>query len=205
MPLAELRDVLAAMAGADVVQRHPLQPFDPRNFDPVGPRSFDHAALGGARAAQQPSVPAPAFLPEPLPPIEPGDVDLAELISFLENPIQGFLRQRLGFRVPDLDEDVADTLDLELDPLARWGIGERMLGARLAGADPAAFRAAEWRRGTLPPADSVTPRSRTSSGRWARWPARRRRCTPERPRPSTSTWTSAADAWSAPSTECTAR
>ncbi|NKR58017.1 exodeoxyribonuclease V subunit gamma [Rhodococcus hoagii] len=152
VPLAELRDVLAAMAGTDVVQRHPLQPFDPRNFDPVGPRSFDHAALGGARAAQQPSVPAPAFLPEPLPPIVPGDVDLAELISFLENPIQGFLRQRLGFRVPDLDEDVADTLDLELDPLARWGIGERMLGARLAGADPAAFRAAEWRRGTLPPA-----------------------------------------------------
>lgn len=152
VPLAELRDVLAAMAGADVVQRHPLQPFDPRNFDPAGPRSFDHAALGGARAAQQPSVPAPAFLPEPLPPLEPGDVDLAELIAFLENPIQGFLRQRLGFRVPDLDEDVADTLDLELDPLARWGIGERMLGARLAGVDPAAFRAAEWRRGTLPAA-----------------------------------------------------
>ncbi|CAM2813874.1 exodeoxyribonuclease V subunit gamma [Prescottella defluvii] len=153
VPLSELRDVLEAMTGADVVQRHPLQPFDPRNFDPDGPRSFDSAALAGAQAAQQPPVPEPVFLPQPLP--EPrGDrvVNLAELISFLENPIQGFLRQRLKFRVPDLDEDVVDALELELDPLARWGIGERMLAARLAGVDPAAFRAAEWRRGTLPPA-----------------------------------------------------
>ncbi|QKT10920.1 exodeoxyribonuclease V subunit gamma [Rhodococcus sp. W8901] len=152
VPLSELRDVLEAMAGSDAVTRHPLQPFDPRNFDPDRPRSFDRAALAGARAAQQPPLPLPDFLPEPLTPLEPGDVNLAELISFLENPIQGFLRQRLGFRVPDLDEDVADALDLELDPLARWGIGERMLAARLAGIDPAAFRAAEWRRGTLPPA-----------------------------------------------------
>ncbi|MDH6281565.1 exodeoxyribonuclease V subunit gamma [Prescottella agglutinans] len=154
VPLAELRDVLAAMTGTDdVATRHPLQPFDARNFDPAAPASFDRSALAGARAAQQPSVPEPAFLPEPLEPVvSDGDVDLADLVAFLEHPIQGFLRQRLGFRVPDLDEDIADALDLELDPLARWGIGDRMLAARLAGTDPATFRAAEWRRGTLPPA-----------------------------------------------------
>ncbi len=155
VPLSELRDVLEAMTGSDaVVTRHPLQPFDPRNFDPVAPRSFDAAALAGARSAQQPPAAEPPFLPEPLPAAEIGDgiVDLADLVAFLEHPIQGFLRQRLGFRVPDLDEDTADALDLELDPLARWGIGDRMLAARIAGIDPAAFRAAEWRRGTLPPA-----------------------------------------------------
>ena len=155
VPLSELRDVLVTMTGSDaVVTRHPLQPFDPRNFDARAPRSFDRAALAGARAAQQPPVPVPAFLPRPLPEPEKADdtVDLAALISFLEHPIQGFLRQRLGFWVPDLDEDVADALDLELDPLARWGIGDRMLAARLSGTDPDAFRAAEWRRGTLPPA-----------------------------------------------------
>ncbi|QBJ97880.1 exodeoxyribonuclease V subunit gamma [Rhodococcus sp. ABRD24] len=153
VPLSELRDVLATMVGSDaVVTRHALQPFDPRNFDPDQPVSFDRSALAGAQAAQRPSVPQAPFLPAPLAPVQPGDVDLAELIAFLENPVQGFLRQRLGFRVPDLDEDTADALDLELDPLARWGIGDRMLAARLAGTDPAAFRAAEWRRGTLPPA-----------------------------------------------------
>ncbi|WP_430331801.1 exodeoxyribonuclease V subunit gamma [Rhodococcus sp. ACT016] len=152
VPLSELRDVLETMTGSNPVVRHPLQPFDARNFDPHAPRSFDRAALAGARAAQQSSAPEPGFLVESLPPAPAGDVDLADLIAFLEHPIQGFLRQRLGFRVPEMDEDVADALDLELDPLARWGIGDRMLAARLAGTDPAAFRAAEWRRGTLPPA-----------------------------------------------------
>ncbi|RVW06007.1 exodeoxyribonuclease V subunit gamma [Rhodococcus spongiicola] len=155
VPLSEVRDVLETMTGPGaVVTRHPLQPFDPRNFDPDNPLSFDRAALAGAQSAQQPPAAQPAFLPEPLPAVELGDgvVDLADLISFLEHPIQGFLRQRLGFRVPELDEEAADALDLELDPLARWGIGDRMLTARLAGTDQAAFRAAEWRRGTLPPA-----------------------------------------------------
>lgn len=31
------------------------------------------------------------------------------------------------------------------------GMGERMLNARLTGVDPGALRAAEWRRGSLPP------------------------------------------------------
>lgn len=156
VPLAELCDVLTAMTGESVVQRHTLQPFDARNFDPSDPASFDRAALAGARAAQQPPAPVPAFLPQPLPPVHDGGservVTLADLVAFLEQPIAGFLKQRLGFRVPDLDEEVADALDLGLDPLATWGIGERMLTARLVGADPATFRSTEWRRGTLPPA-----------------------------------------------------
>ncbi|MEV0946512.1 exodeoxyribonuclease V subunit gamma [Rhodococcus sp. NPDC049939] len=154
VPLSEVRDVLDAMTGRGaVVTRHPLQPFDVRNFGRE-PFSFDEAAREGALAAQEPSVQVPKFLPEPLGAAKLGDgvIDLAELISFLEHPVQGFLRQRLGFRVPELDEDVADALDLELDSLARWGIGDRMLTARLVGNEPTKFRGAEWRRGTLPPA-----------------------------------------------------
>ncbi|WP_137725705.1 exodeoxyribonuclease V subunit gamma [Prescottella subtropica] len=155
VPLAELCDVLTAMTGDGVVRRHTLQPFDARNFDRLDPFSFDTAALAGARVAQQPPVPAQPFLPQPLPPRDVGTdpvVALADLVAFLEQPIAGFLKQRLGFRVPELDKGVADTLDLDLDPLAKWGIGDRMLAARLAGADPTMFRSAEWRRGTLPPA-----------------------------------------------------
>lgn len=159
IPLSELRDVLDTMIGTPdaVTVRHPLQPFDARNFRAGEPFSFDAAALAGARAAQRPSAPDPGFLPAPLPEHDPGPVDLADLIAFVVNPARGFLEQRLGVRISELDEEIADALDLELEPLAKWSIGERMLAAILG--DPrdfnaavADFRAAEWRRGTLPPA-----------------------------------------------------
>lgn len=155
IPLSELRDVVETMVGpegmAEVVTRHPLQPFDPRNFRPGRPLSFDRAALAGARAAQHPARHRPGLLHRPLAPVARTDVDLADLVAFVTHPTQAFLRQRLGVRVPDRDEDIADALDIGLDPLARWDLGDRMLEALLAGTDPADFRAAEWRRGTLPP------------------------------------------------------
>ncbi|CRK50458.1 RecBCD enzyme subunit RecC [Rhodococcus sp. RD6.2] len=159
IPLSEVRDVLDAMVGGSgtLVRSHPLQPFDPRNFRPEHPFSFDPAALAGARAAQRPALPEPEFLPAPLAEPERGDVALADLVAFVVHPTQAFLKQRLGVRIADLDEEIADSLDLELDSLAAWSIGERMLTAVLADdrdiADAIAqFRQAEWRRGTLPPA-----------------------------------------------------
>ncbi|MEV6558981.1 exodeoxyribonuclease V subunit gamma [Nocardia sp. NPDC051756] len=155
IPVAELLDVLRAHVGAAgmdaVVTRHPLQAFDRRNFRAEHPFSFDTVALAGAQSAGQPPVPRPAFLPEPLPTPELADVALADLISFVEHPIRAFLWQRLGLRVPEHEEDIADRLPIELDGLAKWELGERLLAARLTGADAAGLRAAEWRRGTLPP------------------------------------------------------
>ncbi|MFI6569546.1 exodeoxyribonuclease V subunit gamma [Nocardia fluminea] len=155
VPVAELLDVLAMHVGPaamDAVHlRHPLQAFDRRNFAAGTPRSFDTVALAGARAAARPSRPRPPLLAAPLPPAAVTDVALAELISFAEHPVRAFLWQRLGLRVPEESEDIADQLPIELDGLAKWDLGERMLTARLTGADPAGLRAAEWRRGTLPP------------------------------------------------------
>ncbi|MFD3424837.1 exodeoxyribonuclease V subunit gamma [Nocardia fluminea] len=155
VPVAELLDVLAMHVGPaamDAVHlRHPLQAFDRRNFAAGKPRSFDTVALAGARAAARPSRPRPPLLAAPLPPAPVTDVALAELISFAEHPVRAFLWQRLGLRVPEESEDIADQLPIELDGLAKWDLGERMLTARLTGADPAGLRAAEWRRGTLPP------------------------------------------------------
>ncbi|CAM4259104.1 exodeoxyribonuclease V subunit gamma [Nocardia ninae] len=155
IPVAELLDVLRAYVGAAgmdaVVTRHPLQAFDRRNFRSDAPFSFDTVALAGALSAGEPAQPRPAFLPEPLPAPELTDVALADLISFVEHPIRAFLWQRLGLRVPEHEEDIADRLPIELDGLAKWELGERLLAARLTGADPAGLRAAEWRRGTLPP------------------------------------------------------
>lgn len=155
VPVAELLDILAVHVGPGAMDavhvRHPLQAFDRRNFAPERPRSFDPIALAGARAAARPARPRPPLLTDPLPPVPQADVALAELISFAEHPVRAFLWQRLGLRVPEEAEDIADQLPIELDGLAKWDLGERMLSARLTGADPAGLRAAEWRRGTLPP------------------------------------------------------
>ena len=151
IPLRELMDVLEVTAGGSVEHRHPLQPFDPHNFEAEHPFSFDVVALAGAVAKQETTHPVRPFLPEALPALPRGDVELADLIAFVENPAQAFLRQRLGFRVPELEDDLADSLDIELDPLSRWNIGDRMLAAVLAGGDIGEFADAEWRRGTLPP------------------------------------------------------
>ncbi len=150
VPLGELLDVLAVTAGTDVVRPHPLQPFDPANFAAAGPFSHDRTALAGARAARGPRTAAPEFLPAPL--ARPGgDVELADLVAFTAHPVRALLHQRLGVRLPQEDDEVADALAAELDALGRWDVGERMLVARLRGVPAADWRQAEWRRGTLPP------------------------------------------------------
>ncbi|MCX4092693.1 exodeoxyribonuclease V subunit gamma [Nocardia sp. alder85J] len=155
IPLAELLDAvrghLTAAAAATLVTRHPLQAFDRRNFVAAQPISFDTVALAGARAAAHPVQIPPEFLPGPLPAAAVTDVELAELISFVEHPVRAFLWQRLGIRVPEEDEEIDQRLPIEMDGLSKWNVGERMLSARLTGVDPATLRAAEWRRGTLPP------------------------------------------------------
>ncbi|ERB55180.1 exodeoxyribonuclease V subunit gamma [Rhodococcus erythropolis] len=155
IPLSGLLDVLSATVGPDAVNgvltRHPLQSFDNRNFAPNKPFSFDTAALAGARAAAGTPIELPTVLSAKLLEVHPKEVNLADLVNFLVHPARGFLRQRLGVRVPELDDDIADSLATELDPLSTWALGDRMLLSRLAGRSSADFRAAEWRRGTLPP------------------------------------------------------
>ncbi|GAB3135137.1 exodeoxyribonuclease V subunit gamma [Tsukamurella serpentis] len=159
VPVAELRDAAKALL-ADPQARglefeHPLQPFDPRNFDPdhfgLGvPFSYDPAAHAGAEASTRAPKPAPPLLAAPLA-AAVEDVDLDALIRFCEHPVRGFLRQRLGFTVPDQDDELAEALTIAPDGLQKWDIGERMLAATLAGVSRERFAAAEVRRGTLPP------------------------------------------------------
>ncbi|MFI5719423.1 exodeoxyribonuclease V subunit gamma [Nocardia sp. NPDC051750] len=157
VPVAELLDTLRAHVGTPgmsaVVTRHPLQAHDRRNFAAPAPFSFDTAAFAGARATLRPPVAEAGSFTRALPAAETTETSLAELIAFLEHPVRGFLWQRLGLRIPDQEEEIADRLPIEFGGLDTWALGERMLAARLAGADPADLRAAEWRRGTLPPAE----------------------------------------------------
>jgi len=165
VPLGELLDTVedtattesGAPAHAQVVVRHPLQPFDHRTVTPgdLGtpgrPFTFDPAALNGARAATAPRVDVPVFLPSPLPPLPRQDIDLDNLVRLLIHPAKGFLRQRLDIGVRFEEDDPSDALPVELDALEQWGVGTRLLHDRLAGISESDCRQAEWRRGVLPP------------------------------------------------------
>lgn len=168
VPVGELLDALDAAGAAPdgapvrghVVVRHPLQTADERNFAAgalgrPGPFSFDalhhRAALAGRgeRAGRAP------FLVAPLPPADDGvaasAVDLDDLISTLEHPVRAFLRTRLGVQLPGEVDELADRLPLELGPLQRWSVGDRLLTALLDGVGVEQAAAAEWRRGLVPP------------------------------------------------------
>jgi exodeoxyribonuclease V gamma subunit len=162
VPVGELLDAVDAtarcaegFASERVVVRHPLQPFDPRNFcaGTLGATawSFDPVALQGARALAGGRAPVAPFLAEPLPALPTGDVDLDDLVAFVSQPVRAFLRQRLGITLRDDEDDVADGLPIDLDGLQRWGVANRLLEARLRGTSLRLAAGAEKARGMLPP------------------------------------------------------
>ncbi len=165
VPVGELLDALDACATTGegeparerVVVKHPLQPFDPRNFEAgalgrAAPLSFDRGALEGARSSRGTRSPRPAFLPDVLRHTPPEEVvELSRLKTFLLNPAKGFLQQRLEIADPWEEESPQDGVPVELDGLGQWAVGERVLGARLRGLDAPAVMAAELGRGSLPP------------------------------------------------------
>ena len=112
--------------------------------------AFDGTQLDGARAVASRRHPAPAFLTGPLPPLDRPTLQLASLIRFVEHPVKAFLRERLGFYAGDVPE-ISVALRVELAPLERWGVGERLLEACLSGVPWDRAVAAEKGRGLLPP------------------------------------------------------
>ena len=164
VPLGELLDTLDSMAVAasggpargHVLVHHPLQPFDPRNFTSgalggTGPFSHDLGGLDAARRAAGPRPPRPPFLVGDLPAAPVCELTLGDLGSFLAAPPAAFLRARIGLSLRGEDEPPADALPIELDALARWSIGDRVLGELAGGAAPTDVAAAERARGQLPP------------------------------------------------------
>jgi exodeoxyribonuclease V gamma subunit len=171
VPVAELLDVVDRTfrpedhrnsAREQVLVRHPLQPFDPRNFTagalaPDGPWSFDRVALGGAQALTAPRPRTRPFLAAPLPPLNGELIELEDLIRFVEHPARAFLRRRLGISVRESLDEVQDGLPIELGGLGEWGVGQRLLEGVLAGAELDECVEAELARGMLPPAMLAIP------------------------------------------------
>ncbi len=163
VPVGELLDIVDATvrtedgrARRQVVVRHPLQPFDPRNFargELVDGQtwSFDPVTLEGGRALTGPRAAPGPFLGAPLPPAPAPLVEIESLVRFTAHPVRAFLRQRLGFSVADYSEEIEDGLSVELDGLGKWSVGQRMLDAMLAGVEGRTTVLAEIARGGLPP------------------------------------------------------
>ena len=167
VPLGELLDAVRRTASGDGVDRvltaHPLQPFDPRNLGAPEegrpsllpedrPFSFDPTALAGAREAVTERTEPDAVARHRLAPVDTeADVDLGDLIRFFDNPARAFLRSRLGLVLPEVPEIRGEGIPIELDGLASWAVGDRILAAVLAGRDPVATFDAEHWRGELPP------------------------------------------------------
>jgi exodeoxyribonuclease V gamma subunit len=158
VPLGEILDAAdrttAVPVRDQVLTRHPLQPYDARNFERDGPFSFDTAALGGARSAWSVRHEPPPLLSGPLPPAPArmrDDVSLQDLKAFLVHPVRSFLRERLDVSTPFEPDELADAIPVTLDNLEKWQIGDHLLRELLAGQDPVAVMTAEQLRGTLPP------------------------------------------------------
>jgi exodeoxyribonuclease V gamma subunit len=170
VPLGELLDVVDRTVSTDetdeggaeiparrrILFHHPLQPFDPRNFTAgalvrAGPWSFDAVALDGARALAAGAGQHERFLGRPLPEDDTRVIELDDLVRFVQHPVRAFLRRRLGVTLAGRNDEPSDALPVELDALAKWGVGQRLLEARLAGVGQPACAAAERARGMLPP------------------------------------------------------
>ena len=160
VPLGDLLDTVDAMsdgkARSQVCVRHPLQPFDTRNFTAgalgsSGPFSHDVTALAAARRSTQPRVARPSWRFDGLPEQPLVELSLRDLTAFLSSPPATFLRTRIGVSLREADDPAAEQIPVELNGLQKWQIGDRSLHL-LARREPVErIATAERARGDLPP------------------------------------------------------
>lgn len=159
--VAELLDGLGADARERLVTEHPLQAFSPRYFDGSDEALVSYSeedcagarALLTARAATASDRMLPCYVPAPIESEGPEDrvVELARFARFFEHPVRSFLQARLGLYLRDEVAQLEDREPLELDALARWNLGDRLLTHALAGVDPEHAKALLRGEGLLPP------------------------------------------------------
>lgn len=166
-PSLLVADLLAAAAAQhapevealeQLVVHHPLQPFSPQAFGSGDePRRFSYRRAwweAAARAAEQRVALPPWFEGAPMAGAEDAEptLSLDVLRSFLLNPAEAFLRQRLALRLPELEEADPDIEPL-LAPsagLARHALQQAVFQAALRGDGEARVLAELQARGLLP-------------------------------------------------------
>jgi exodeoxyribonuclease V gamma subunit len=139
-------------ATAALLVEHPLQPFAPRHFLPGASQSYAReyreAALQIARGSRRDDARGDLLAGTTL--AAPGDearvLRLDQLIGCLRNPYRFFLRDRLGIRIDEGEEELSSEEPLTL-PEPRWDFERRLLDLALAGHESEAI-VAKMRAGT---------------------------------------------------------
>ena len=157
--------------------QHPLQPFDPRNFTrraplELRPRDARGRAVARRRRAPAAAVPARAAAARASPARSSSTTSCASSsIRCARSCASGS-----GSASATTRDEVGDALPVELDALERWGVGERLLDALMAGTDGRAAIRAEIAAGKLPPGPARAAGRAARSGRaWTRSPSGRGR------------------------------
>jgi len=161
-PLAELIEALnrtgvsdnGVPAGDMMTVQHPLQPFDPRYFDPAHPELASADPLAHRAALAVVAEPAPQATTSVLGPLPvkdlSGGVSLDDLTGYFTHPARALLRGRTGISLGD-ERQAGDSIPIEPDNLDRWQIGNRVLARLRSGHEEDAVKRAEWLRGDVPP------------------------------------------------------
>lgn len=121
-----------------LVVRHPLQPFSRRYFDGEDPRLATHSKRWLAAAQVEPVAEVPPFALAPLdhPDAALRTLDVTDLISFLRDPAEHFLRHRLGMRLPQAQDLTNDDEPFAIDFLERYWLRDALIAERAAGRTP---------------------------------------------------------------------
>tara|TARA_R110002096_G_scaffold435826_2_gene663600 strand:+ start:138355 stop:141633 length:3279 start_codon:yes stop_codon:yes gene_type:complete len=148
LPASVLVEQLIAIAeqsteGHSVLVRHPLQAFSPRYFSGEDERLFRYSKrdCAAAQTLANGKEDSPLFLSEPILDKdyvegEVRDVALADFLAFFTQTAKHFLTRRVGMRLQEDQEELAVREPMELEGLARWHVGDRLLAAMLETGDP---------------------------------------------------------------------
>jgi exodeoxyribonuclease V gamma subunit len=144
----------AQTAQEHLLVRHPLQAFS-REYFSGGGQLFSYAQdnLEALRAwDRRVTEPAPFMkLPAGDPPEERRLLDISELKRFFRQPVEYFLRQRLGIRLQESPVPTEDSEPFSLDGLSRYGIEQEICARLLADEGISGLAAVVMKRGILPP------------------------------------------------------
>ena len=161
VPLGELIDVAGPTSSPATRCSRSTRATSTRERAPLVRRDDARAAPGPcAGRVERAALPA-----RPLPPLDEDVIELEELVRFADHPVRRFLRRRLGVEVRDFNEEVADGLTSSSTPSSSGGSATGCCGRGWPASAPAEARAAEQRRGALPP-------GRSASRCWTRSPPR---------------------------------
>ena len=137
-----------------IVTQHPLQAFSPRYFNGIDKRLFSYSSdyCTASRALMQERQTIKGFIVEALP--EPDKdwktVEIHRLISFLKQPIEFLLKQRLGIVLTEAKEEITESEPFEIKGLAYYKLNQTLVEKQLEGIDLQEYQNIVKASGLLP-------------------------------------------------------